>query len=56
MRIAALTNVADDSWTMLSGGLALQWREPLRTRTNAFSVISALPFAFKRKLAHAGGL
>jgi len=26
MRIAALTNVADDSRTMLSGGLTQQWR------------------------------
>jgi len=46
MRIAALTNVADDSRTMLRGGLTQQWRLPLRARTNAFSVIAALPFAF----------
>ena len=44
MRIAALTNVADDSRTMLSSGLAAQWMQPLRVRTNDVSVISALPF------------
>ena len=49
MRISALTNVADDSRTMLSGGLTQQRREPLRARTNAIAVISALPFAFYRK-------
>jgi hypothetical protein len=38
MRIAALTNVTDESRTMLSSGLA-------QARTNAGSVISALPFA-----------
>jgi hypothetical protein len=32
-----LTTVADESWTMLSSGLAT-------ARTNAGSVISALPF------------
>jgi hypothetical protein len=37
MRIAALTTVADESRTMLSSGLA-------KARTNAASVISALPF------------
>jgi hypothetical protein len=37
MRIAALTTVADESRTMLSGGLAT-------ARTIAGSVISALPF------------
>jgi len=46
MRIAALTNIADDSRTMLSIGLTQQWREPLRARTNAMSVIAVLPFAF----------
>ena len=49
MRIAALTNVADDSRTMLSSGLTAQWMQPLRARTNDVSVISALPFAFYRK-------
>jgi hypothetical protein len=44
MRIAALTTVADDSRTMLSGGLAPQRPQTLRARTNAVSVISALPF------------
>jgi len=39
MRIAALTNVTDESRTMLSSGLAT-------ARTNAGSVIAALPFAF----------
>jgi hypothetical protein len=38
MRIAALTNVTDESRTMLSSGLAT-------ARTNAGSVIAALPFA-----------
>jgi len=37
MRIAALTTVTDESRTMLSSGLAA-------ARTNAGSVISALPF------------
>ena len=44
MRIAALTTVNDDSRTMLSGGLAPQRLTPLRACTNAYSVISALPF------------
>jgi hypothetical protein len=39
MRIAALTNVTDESRTMLVTGLAY-------ARTNARSVISALPFDF----------
>jgi hypothetical protein len=39
MRIAALTTVTDESRTMLKSGLA-------HARTNARSVISALPFAF----------
>jgi hypothetical protein len=38
MRIAALTNVTDESRTMLTSGLATGC-------TNAGSVISALPFA-----------
>jgi hypothetical protein len=38
MRIAALTNVADDSRTTLINGLA-------QARTNGRSVMSALPFA-----------
>jgi hypothetical protein len=37
MRIAALTNVTDESRTMLTSGLAT-------ARTNAGSVMSALPF------------
>jgi hypothetical protein len=37
MRIAALTNVTDDSRTMLSSGL-------VTAHTNAGSVMSALPF------------
>ncbi|MEO7954368.1 MAG: hypothetical protein ABIR35_09815 [Polaromonas sp.] len=44
MRITALTNVNDDSRTMLTSGLAPQRRSPLQARTNAYSVISALPF------------
>lgn len=39
MRIATLATVADESLTMLTSGLAY-------ARTNAMSVISALPFAF----------
>jgi len=39
MRIAALTNVTDESRTMLINGL-------VQARTNAGSVMSALPFAF----------
>jgi hypothetical protein len=45
MRLTPLTTVADDSRTMLSGGLAPQRPETLRARTNAVSVISALPFS-----------
>jgi hypothetical protein len=37
MRIVALTNVTDESRTMLSSGL-------ITARTNAGSVMSALPF------------
>jgi hypothetical protein len=44
MRLTPLTTVADDPRTMLSGGLAPQRLSPLRARTNALSVISALPF------------
>ena len=44
MRIAALTNVADDSQTMLLGGLALWRPQTPQARTNDVSVISALPF------------
>jgi hypothetical protein len=44
MHITVLTTVADDPRTMLSGGLAPQRLSPLRARTNALSVISALPF------------
>ena len=44
MHITVLTTVADDPRTMLSGGIAPQRLKPLRARTNAFSVISALPF------------
>jgi len=43
MRLTPLTTVADDSRTMLSGGLAPGRPETLRARTNAVSVISALP-------------
>jgi hypothetical protein len=44
MHITVLTTVADDSRTMLLGGLALQRQSPLRARTNVYSVISAPPF------------
>jgi hypothetical protein len=43
MHITVLTTVADDPRTRLSGGLAPQRLSPLRARTNAYSVISALP-------------
>jgi hypothetical protein len=46
MRIAALTNVTDESRTMLKNGLAT-------ARTNAGSVIAALPFAFLPEVAAA---
>jgi hypothetical protein len=45
MRIAALTNVADDSRTRLRDGLALQRRPTPQARTNGISVISAPPFS-----------
>jgi hypothetical protein len=44
MLITVLTTVADDPRARLSGGLAPQRLLPLRARTHAFSVISALPF------------
>ena len=44
MRIAALTNVTDESRTMLMRGLAPQRPKPLSARTIDVSVISALPF------------
>jgi len=49
MRITALTTVTDDSRTMLLVGLALQRRNTPQARTNAVSVISALPFTLYRK-------
>jgi hypothetical protein len=42
MRLAPLTNVADESRTMLANGLA-------KARTNGWSVIAALPSTFYRK-------
>jgi hypothetical protein len=44
MRLAPLTNITDDSRTMLRDGLALRRRLTPRTRTNDVSVISASPF------------
>jgi len=44
MRLAPLTNVTDDSRTMLRDGLATRRRPTPRARTNDVSVISALPF------------
>ena len=44
MRLAPLTNVTDDSRTMLRDGLAPQRPITPRARTNDVSVISALPF------------
>jgi TolB-like protein len=45
MRIAALTNVTDESRTMLCDGLTSD-AFTSRARTNDLSVISALPFTF----------
>jgi hypothetical protein len=45
MRIAALTNVADDPRTMLNDGLAPRRRQTPRARTNDVSVIAALLFS-----------
>ena len=44
MRIAALTNVADDSLTMLCVGLATRRLQTPRAYTSVMSVIAALPF------------
>jgi len=44
MRLAPLTNVTDDSPTMLRDGLATRRLLTPRARTNDVSVISALPF------------
>jgi len=49
MRIAALTNVADDSRTMLCDGLTTRRMHTPRAHTNVMSVIAALPFTFYRK-------
>jgi hypothetical protein len=46
MRLAPLTNVTDDSRTMLRDGLAPRRRVSPWARTNDVSVISALPFTF----------
>jgi hypothetical protein len=44
MRLSPLTNVTDDSPTMLRDGLAPRRPITPRARTNDVSVISALPF------------
>jgi hypothetical protein len=44
MRLAPLTNVTDDSRTMLRDGLAPRRQLSPWARTNDVSVISALPF------------
>jgi hypothetical protein len=44
MRLAPLTNVTDDSQTMLNNGLTPRRRQSPRARTNNGSVVSALPF------------
>jgi hypothetical protein len=44
MRLAPLTNVTDDSRTMLRGGLAPRRLQSPWARTNDLSVISVLPF------------
>jgi len=44
MRLAPLTNVTDDSRTMLKNGLTPRRRQSPWARTNDASVISALPF------------
>jgi hypothetical protein len=43
MRLAPLTNITNDSRTMLRSGLATQRRLTLQVRTNDVSVMSALP-------------
>ena len=45
MRLAALTDVTDDSRNMLGDGLEPRRRLPPWARTDDVSVISALPFA-----------
>jgi len=44
MRLSPLTNVTDDSRTMLRDGLAPRRPVTPQARTNDVSVISALPF------------
>jgi hypothetical protein len=44
MRLAPLTNVTDESRTMLRDGLAPRRRLTPRARTNDASVIAAPPF------------
>jgi hypothetical protein len=44
MRLAPLTNVTDDSRTMLRDGLAPRRPTTPQARTNDVSVIRALPF------------
>ena len=50
MHITVLSTVADDPRTMLSGGLAPQRLQSPRARSNALSVISALPITMQRKI------
>ena len=45
MRLAPLTNVTDDSRTMLFAGLATRRSKPPRAYTNDRSVILALSFS-----------
>jgi len=46
MRLAPLTNVTNDSPTMLSDGLVPQQHNLPGTCTNGYSVILTLPFTF----------
>ena len=50
MHITVLSTVADDTETLLLGGLAPQRLQSPRARSNALSVISALPITMQRKI------
>jgi len=54
MRLAPLTNVTDDSRTMLCTGLATRRPVTSRTGTNDFPVIAALPATLYRIIVSSG--